>query len=187
MPVQVKSIVVIGPVHVGKSTVCKSLSERTGLPVVAMDDVRSGYYEEVGFDGELAERLRREQGAGSLWSYVKAFDAHSVERILADFPDYIIDMGGGSTVHEQDDQQERVRRALAPFRNVVLLLPCENPEESLDFLNKRTGWSSEGRNINRLLLTHLANTELATLTVYVANRSSEEIADEILRRIAEIA
>ena len=44
-----------------------------------------------------------------------------------------IDMGGGSSVHEHDDQLERVQRAMAPYRNVVLLLPCEDREAALAY------------------------------------------------------
>ncbi len=176
--------VLIGPVGVGKSTVARCLSEKIGLPVVSMDTVRDNYYRELGYDADFADSLFKQDGPASVWCYLKAFDPHSVERLLQDYPGHIIDMGGGSSVHEHEDQFNRVSSVLSRYQNVILLLPFPDREESLRFLNSRTGWGSEGRNINRILLSHPSNGKLATITVYTANRSPDEIAEEIARRIA---
>ena len=173
-------IILIGPVEVGKTSVARSLAGLLQMPMVTMDDVRVGYYKELGYDPEAAQELYDRDGAASLWCYWKAFDPYSVERILQDYPGHIIDMGGGSTVHEHDDQLERVKQALAPYRNVVLLLPYPDREASLKFLDRRTGWGDSGRNINRNILDHRSNYELATITVYTAGKTPDEIAVEIL-------
>jgi hypothetical protein len=65
-----------------------------------------------------------------------------------------------------------------------LLLPYEDRTRSLEFLNARTGWPSEGRNANRTMLAHKSNYELARLTVYTAERNPQQIADEIIERVA---
>jgi len=179
----IDDIVLIGPVAVGKTSVARCLAKRLGRPLISMDDVRNDYYRELGYDADLAKNLYEKDGAASLWCYFKAFDPYSVERVLADHRGYVIDMGGGSSVHEHDDQLERVKRALAPYRNVVLLLPYEDRGASLVFLNKRTGCRRGKRNINRTLLEHRSNYELATITVYTAERTPDEIADEILELI----
>ena len=179
----IDDIIVIGPVAVGKTSVARCLAERLGKPLISMDEVRAGYYSELGYDPDAAQKLFDMDGAASLWCFWKAFDPYSVERILADYPGYVIDMGGGSTIHEHDDQLERVKRALAPYRNVVLLLPYPDRETSLLFLDKRTGWGGKERNVNRNILEHRSNYQLATITVYTADRSPEEIAEEILEMI----
>lgn len=175
----INSIIIIGPVAVGKTSVARSLSKLLDRPMVTMDDVRVGYYRELGYDPEAAQELFEKDGAASLWCYWKAFDPYSVERILEEHPGYIIDMGGGSTVNEHDDQHERVRRALAPCRNVVLLLPYPDIASSLEFLNERTGWGGSCRNVNRSILSHGSNYDLATMTVYTAGKDPDEIAEEI--------
>jgi shikimate kinase len=179
----IDDIVLIGPVGVGKTTVARRLGELLGRPVVSMDELRLGYYAELGYDHDAASKLLELDGPASLWCYWKAFDPHSVERLLADHRGYVLDMGGGSTVHEHRDQFERVKRALAPYRNVVLLLPHPEVEASLKFLDKRTGCGGRERNINFTILTHPSNAELATLTVYTGDRSPGEIAEEILERV----
>ncbi len=154
--------------------------------VVIADVIYSPHAEmlsELGYDPDAAQKLFDMDGAASLWCFWKAFDPYSVERILADHPGYVIDMGGGSTVHEHDDQLERVKRVLAPYRNVVLLLPYPDREASLEFLDRRTGWGDKERNVNRNILEHRSNYQLATMTVYTAERSPEEIAEEILEMI----
>ena len=50
----------------------------------------------------------------------------------------------------------------------------------------RSGWGDNERNVNRIILEHRSNYELATITVYTAERSPEEIGEEIIRRISGI-
>ena len=180
----IEDIVLIGPVGVGKTTVARCLAKRIDQPLISMDDVRDDYYRDLGYDANTAKLLYEKDGAASVWCYFKAFDPYSVERILEDYRGYIIDMGGGSTVHEHEDQLQRVKRALGPYRNVILLLPYEDREASLSFLDKRTGWGDKNRNINRTLLNHPSNYELATITIYTAERSPDNIAEEILEQIS---
>lgn len=53
----------------------------------------------------------------------KPFEAYAVERMMADRPLAVIDFGAGHSVFEDETLFERVRVALEPFPNVVLLLP----------------------------------------------------------------
>jgi shikimate kinase len=180
---RIDDIVLIGPVSVGKTTVGRCLAERLRVPLVSMDDLRESYYREIGYDEALVKRLFETEGAAGVWCYWKVFDPHSVERLLAEHRHCVIDMGGGTSVHEHDDMLKRVARALAPYPNVVLLLPAADRDESLRFLDARTGWGGKERNVNRILLEHRSNYELAKLTVYTAHRTTEDIAEEILRRV----
>jgi shikimate kinase len=182
MTAERSEIVLIGPTAVGKTTVGRCLAERLGVPLASMDDRRDGYYAELGFDPDLARRLFERDGAATYWCYCKTFDPYAIERMLAEHRDCVLDMGGGSSVHEHEDNLARVARALAPFPNVVLLLPDPDPVESLRRLDERTGWGGKERNINRLLLAHPSNARLARLTVYTAGRAPAAIADEILAR-----
>ena len=173
-------IVLIGPVAVGKSTVAKCIGAKLDLPVVCMDDLRDGYFRELGYDADLAKRLYEADGAGSVWCYQKAFNPYSVERIIAEHADCVFDMGGGSTVDEHEDQHRRVANALRPFVNTVLLLPYADDDASLKYLDERTGWGGKARNINRILLAHPANRAIARHSIYTAGRAPEEIADRII-------
>lgn len=47
-------IILIGPTGIGKTTVSKLLAERLGMPRVALDEIRFGYYKEIGYDLEIS-------------------------------------------------------------------------------------------------------------------------------------
>ncbi|WP_157672097.1 AAA family ATPase [Cellvibrio sp. PSBB006] len=54
-------IILIGPIGAGKSTIGKLLSKRLNMPQCSIDKYRWGYYEEMGYDNEYAQRLKSEE------------------------------------------------------------------------------------------------------------------------------
>ena len=84
-----KDIILIGPVRTGKSTVGKLLSERLLLSQVSLDEVRWQYYQEIGYDPGIAQKIRKTGGFVALVFYWKLFDAYAVERVLADYQDCV--------------------------------------------------------------------------------------------------
>ncbi|HYF62694.1 MAG TPA: hypothetical protein VD886_07755 [Herpetosiphonaceae bacterium] len=175
-----KSIILIGPLGVGKSTVGALLAERLGRPAVSMDDLRLGYYAEIGYDRELAARARAADGFWGMYRYWKPFEAHAVERILADHPDCVIDFGAGHSVYEDAGLFGRVRRALAPCPRVVLLLPAPDPADALRILAGREEGAEAMAEINRHFLEHPSNARLATHTVYTYERPPAEVCAAVL-------
>ncbi len=183
---EIEDIVLIGPVHVGKTTVSKCLAKRFGYPMISMDDIWEKYSLELGYDENFSKLIFEKDGAASRWCYQKTFDPYTVERILEDHRGYVIDMGGGSSIHEHDDQLKRVKCALEPYRNVILLLPYKDQDASLSFLDKRTGWGGKERNLNRLILSHRSNYDLAKMTIYTAERNPDEIVEEIIKKTQKL-
>jgi hypothetical protein len=179
-------IILIGPVGAGKSTLGKLLAEARGTLRVSMDDVRWAYYDEIGYDRAVADRIVREHGFGGLYRYWRPFEVHAVERLLAEHRACeracVIDFGAGHSVYEDDALFERAAAALAPYRNVVLLLPCPDLDEAVRLLHARYGGEpAEGEfDIAEHFVKHRSNHALATLTVYTEGRSPEQTRDEIL-------
>jgi shikimate kinase len=176
-----QEIVLIGPIGAGKSTIGALLAEHLGLPQVSMDDLRVAYYREIGYDEAFAGQLRATEGFPALVAYWKPFEARAVERLLADHRDCVFDMGAGHTVYEDPALFERVRLALAPFRNVVLLLPSENVEQSLELMEGYDPVLARDRAINRHFIEHPSNGLLARYTVYWHGLTPEQTRDEVLR------
>jgi shikimate kinase len=180
-------IVLIGPPGAGKSTLGRVVSQRLGLPQVAVDTIRWDYYEEIGYDYDHAAALSGAHGFEGLYRYWKRFELYAVERILAEHAECVIDFGAGHSVYEDGALLERARRALAPFRHVVLLLPSPDPDESVRLLRVRTGMPPVppgSMDMIEHLVRHPSNHELATLTVYTRDQTPEETADELLTRVA---
>ena len=182
-------IVLIGPVRAGKSTIARLLSERLGVPAAHLDTLRWHYYHEIGYDQALATRLRWDEGFLALYRYWKPFEIHAVERVLADYRDCVFDFGAGHSVYDDPAQAARARKALAPFRNVVLLLPSPDPDEAVRELRVRIGpWTPKPPHepffdFEDYFVRHPLNRSLATITVYTAGRTPAETCDDVLRRL----
>ena len=79
------TVILIGPLGAGKTTVGLLLAERLGLPYCSVDRVRWAYYQEVGYDDALASRIAAsDQGIQGVMRYSKPFEARMVELVLAD-------------------------------------------------------------------------------------------------------
>jgi len=147
-------IVLIGPVSIGKTTVSKTLAEKTGLPRVSMDDLLFGYMAEVGFCEDHWKEIIEKQGKTAGYRYLKVFGSHAVKRLLESHENCIFDFGGGGVTGEFPDEFSRITEALKGFRNVVFLVP--SPRQSRI---TPPGWTILER------------------TVYTKGKTQEDIAD----------
>jgi shikimate kinase len=178
------NVVLIGPIAAGKSTLGNLLSAALGLPHCSLDEVRFRYYGEIGYDESVAKREYQSQGFWGLYRYWKPFEAHAVERVLEDHPSSVIDFGAGHSVYEDDALMVRVKRALAPCRHVVLVLPSPDLNTSLNVLRgRRPSLNEIDPDINEHFITHPSNYALATITVYTDGRLPEDTCAEIVARI----
>lgn len=173
-------IILIGPVGAGKSTIGALLATALGLPQVSLDDIRFDYFRELGYDEAFGRRLREEEGFPALVNYWKPFEAHAVERVVADHRDCVFDFGAGYTVHEDPVLFERVRMALAPFRNVVLLLPDPEVATSQAIMESYDPYVARDREINLHFLSHPSNKLLAKQVVYWRGLTPEQTRDKVL-------
>ena len=183
-PAVTMDVILIGPIGAGKSTLGKLVADALGLPRVSLDHVRFKYYEEIGYDESIAKQRYAAEGFWGLYRYWKPFEAHAVERVLADHPNSVIDFGAGHSVYEDQALLTRVKQAMASHPNVVLILPSADLATSLQVLRDRQPSLRDiTPDINEHFLRHQSNYELATFTVYTAGRSPEDTCAEILQRI----
>lgn len=175
-------IILIGPQDTGKSTIGALLAERLQRPRAPVDQLRWRYYAEIGYDHEQARRLRASEGFAGVMRYWKPFELHAVARILGDYPGHIIDFGAGHSVYDDPAQMQRLQALLAPYPNVILLLPSPDADESIALLhereNQRTGVN--GVELHRYLLEHPANRTLAAHTIYTQGQTPEQTRDAVL-------
>lgn len=182
-------VVLIGPSGVGKSTVGALVANRLGVAHISLDNLRFTYYAEVGYDASYAQRLRQTQGFPALVEYWKGFNAHAVIRVLADYPDAVIDFGAGHSIYDDEAEFARVSQALALTKLVVLLLPSPDAEESIRILSEiqQTQAPVQDRGIIggliRGLVEHPSNYRLATLTVYTHTKTPDAVCAEIMHAL----
>jgi shikimate kinase len=179
-----KDIILIGPVRTGKSTVGKLLSEKLQLPQISLDDLRWKYYQEIGYDPAIAQKIRATGGFVALVFYWKLFDAYAVERVLAEHQDCVIDFGAGASMYENAEMFARVAQVLAPYPNIIMLLPSPDIDESVRILNERTrdlpGAFGQGFNWHAYFLGQASYYKLAKYVVYTQGKTPKETCDEII-------
>ncbi len=178
-------VILIGPINAGKTTIGNLLSARLGLPQQSLDLLRWDYHREIGYDEEKANKIRETEGAWGIYRYWSPFNVYSVERVLAEKHNCIIDFGGGHSVYDELALLERAKQALAPFPNVVLLLPSADKTESKRILRERSARSNaEWYALNELFIRHPSGPHLAKITVYTEGQTPAETLAEVLRRVS---
>ena len=185
-------VILIGPSGVGKTTIAKLLAERLALKYISLDEIRFRYYAEVGYD-ELKARQPKENDYEELLRYWQPFDAHAVERALAEHQNCVFDFGAIHSVYDDPALTMRVSDTIAPYRNVILLMPSEDKVESVRVLHERgrLGFDADEATLAKWLriirrfVMHPSNERLAKRLVYTKGRSPDETLLDILRQLNE--
>ena len=130
-------LILIGPTGAGKSTLGLLLADRLNLPSISMDEIADPYYNECNFGIAVFQKLRAEQGflvTHRQWEPVRV---HAIERVLSECGRVVLDLGAGHTHYEDPMMFDRVRLAISPCPNVILLLPSAVLERSVQILKDR--------------------------------------------------
>jgi len=187
------AIILIGPLGAGKTTIGQLLAKKLGLPLCSVDNVRQYYYKKVGYNLSLGSKIgSSDQGVGGVLRYSKPFEAQMVQMVLVDYQGSIIDFGASNSVYDDEDLLTQVEDALAPYTNVILLLPTPDVEESAEILKNRLiqmlakagkTYTNELFELNRYFVEHPANHRLAKRVVYTKDKTPKSICDEIVQKL----
>ena len=190
------TIILIGPLCAGKSTIGQSLAGRLGLPQCSVDALPLEYFTALGLDPERVEMLRETEGWLAAYRYLQEFGVRVVEHILAEHRRQVVDFGAPYSTYADDLLLKRVKKAFASYRNVVLLLPSPDLDRSTKIVKERMAARSGHTELRRLLaglraetgidyeelyVKHQSNFQLAQVVVYTEGQSPEETRDEIIR------
>ncbi len=176
------TLVLMGPLGVGKSTLAALLSPVLGIPCCAYDDLKVEYLEEAGFDLEEAHRIRDTDGMHAMCMYTNRFGNDVLDRILSEHAGHIIDLGAGCYCFEEADQIARAEKTFAPIANAILLMPSNDLGVSI----KSLPGVREKRYMNTYFIMHPLNETLSKHTVYTSGRTPEQSAAEIVQLISSV-
>lgn len=181
------TIILIGPLGAGKTTVGQLLAKQLGVPFCSVDSVRPAYYQKVGYDRTAAASG---EGVRDVMRSSKPFEARMVEMVLAEHHG-VIDFGASNSVYDEAGLLARVEKALAPYPHVILLQPSPDADESAEILKTRLigmltkagkEFSDELFELNEYFIRHPSNRQLAKQVIYTKGRTPEDICDEIIQR-----
>lgn len=111
------------------------------------------------------------------------------EQVLVERPG-IIDFGASNSVYEDDALSARVWTALAPYTNIILLLPSSDLDESTQILKNRLmqmlsaagkEYTDELFQLNEYFIRHPSNLRLAKQVIYIKDKQPGEVCDEIMQ------
>lgn len=175
-----RDIILIGPPAVGKTTTAKLLSQKLNKPMVSLDDLCTGYYKEIGYNEDHKNELLKKAGIMAIYQYGKIFDAYSIERVLSDYHDCIFDFGGGNNASGFNFEFDRINKALNPYKNIVLLYPCKDKKEALEFIFNRRDFKPIQKELIEHIVFDESNFKFAKHIVYVKGKTAEDVCDEVL-------
>ena len=167
-----KSIILVGPPAIGKSTLSDRLSLETGFKEISVDSYRNRY--------------RKEHG-----NHFTEYDKIEVYReILGDLKEpSIISFGGGDGMFDDKQYESMFRDGISKFSNVILLEYSNDKEETINELVKRriNEFNIQDDNVINSIsgdIKRIVNnnkfSEFCTDIVYTKNKSIDDISDEIL-------
>jgi shikimate kinase len=171
------TIILMGPIGAGKSTLARLLSDELGQPRCSYDEVKERYWSKLGLTKERAQAIHDEQGIYAMVSYMNEFKSQILGPIIADHPGHIIDLGGGAQCFDKPHQLERARKVLDPIINVFLLLPSTDLATNIRSLPGL----KENYPINAYLIMHPTNEIFAKKMIYTSGKTPTETMQEIIR------
>lgn len=189
-----ESIILIGPLATGKSTLAVHLSEMSGHKNYPIDRLKWYYRFKNGYDFAKGRSMLIEEGFAAYVNYAELFfSIKELEVILEEFKG-ILDLGATDTFSEDIKREKRLKEIFAHFPNIFLILPSPSNEINVSILSERIQKrykSHEFKNdistsyleVNNKIIYSKLNQEIARHVVYTENRDLSEICNEILDKV----
>lgn len=166
-----KSIILIGPMCSGKSTIASLLYKKLNMAHISLDN-RS----QLSFLYEEKDKFRDE----------KEFDFYLVSYILTSLSEpTVIDFGMKHSIYEDISMFNKLKDLVSDFKSVVLLMPCQDKMKSSSILRERklTKLGKTSNSLDYFAINSSCNYELATIIQYTNGKSFQRITKEIVEKI----
>lgn len=168
------SILMIGPMGAGKSTISSLMSSTLNMPKISLDD---------------RNRLGSLYSKRNEFNDLKDFEFYLTCSVLTGLKEpTIIDFGAGHSVYENPIMFYEFKKLISRFSNVVYMITSENKEESIEILNQRILKRNPNEPIsslesNRHFVNMPCNKQLSTIQEFTNGKTKEEISNELLYKI----
>ena len=170
-----KSIVLVGGMAIGKSTVAQQLNEITNMPIISTDAIRCEILESIpDYSFEKQLQIRSENGFKGEMEYLKPYSNVAINKVIDGLSTpSIIDLGAIFPNQLNDELIKKIKM----FKNVILLYSNNNSE----ILKRRSiKHNSELEKIYMQTLDESLYEPIATKKINVDNMSKDDIINEIV-------
>jgi cytidylate kinase len=181
-------IVIIGPMCSGKTTIAKLLAERLAVPRYSLDSLRWYYYAKNHMDLIKDEKLKSGDFE-NLLKFRKPYDLYTIENVLKEFRDGILEFGASHSFWEEEKKLEKVKKMIKNINKVILLLPTEDNKANIKILNDRLTQRNKEKDIeeikkvNEKMILCGSNTKLANLIVYTEGMNPDQVVSYLVSKI----
>jgi len=173
------TIILTGPIGVGKSTQGKLLSKELEMPLCVYDEVKDKYRYKIGLSREKALAINDKEGVYAMLCYMNEFKSKILGPIVEDHQGYIIDLGAGAHSFDEPHQIERAQVAFKDIEDIFLLLPSNDLATNINVLPGL----KENYEVNTFLIMHPTNELLTRKTIYTLNKTPKDIMVEIIESL----
>lgn len=184
------SILLMGPLAAGKSSIGLELSKRLNLKNYPIDRLKWYYRFKNGYDLSRGTELLRSKGFKSLIEYTKQyFGIDEIKEILNNFKG-ILDLGATDTYCITLKEFAQLYLLFKPYKNSFLILPSEDDDKTEFILNQRLLQRYERHpfkeevldsylNMNKEFIKHSVLNVFANHIIYVNDRTIDQVCYEI--------
>jgi len=176
-----QNIIFIGPIGAGKSTISEMVGKELSMPAYSLD-AEEHLAASLGYDVEHYKGMQEEKGLSEAYEYRRSFYDRLVPLFLKAHPEGVLDLGGGHPIVPDSKKQEEIKKALAPYPHVFLLMPTPDAEESLKILRQRNQLASDEEDLNELYFRDGNRTfwDIAKFPIYTEGKTPKQTLDEII-------
>ncbi|MEM8642995.1 MAG: shikimate kinase [Cyanobacteria bacterium P01_G01_bin.54] len=178
-------ILIIGPHYADKSAAGSLLAAQLELPFIPFWQICGQYWQELDIDGSVLDPVWQNDNKDKFdwfYRYMMPFDAYAIERGVVEHPICVMELGSPQSVYDDTELFNQVSQALEAC-SVVLLLPSEDVEESLQILEEENRDMINGMERNEYFVKDHSNYDLAQYIFYTQEKTPEQTCDEILAQI----
>lgn len=178
-----QSVLFIGPMGVGKTTVAMEVAKALGLTYIDIDELRWDFFErQPDYDETIVAKLFKNEEEIEAFRYMKPFEARFTVDVLKRYRDAVFDFGAGYTVYQDKELFKKVKKAFSAYKNVVYLRYSDDAEDSLDALHDRHTEIPDDLYyaLNEEFIKSPCNGILATITIDTIGKSIQEVVETVL-------
>lgn len=187
------SIIMMGPLAVGKSTIALAISERINWKNYPVDRLKWFYRLKNGYDLALGTSILKENGFDALISYASQyFGPKELKTIFSQFHG-VIDLGATDTYCNDLQRYQDLKELFNPMKNSFLILPSPIREENEEILTKRLLTRYESHPFketvlqsyiekNNEFIKNATKYKFEKNKIYTKDRTVEDICDEVLSK-----
>ena len=176
------SIILLGPMHVGKTTIAGNFYKKYSLPFIECDYLFDYYFLNSKKNRYYFDRVLEEKGFEECCKetdkFLYTFSKEILDMVKEIGTMSIIDFGGNHIAYKDECLNSLIIDQLKNFKNVIVLLPYEDKEKSFEYFRKLFSDPLKIK-INEYIYECLTKDFTQFKTFYVNGQSEEQLFSQI--------